>query len=137
MIVTYESFEDLDAFFGMVGGVYPHTDLDVVTWKYNKPDGKHIKAYWASLTSEEKEERLSHLYGRHCSEETRAKMSKSMAGLKKPSLHKGGTLVKNGNVVEFTCLSHFCKENGLSSGHVCELLQGKRKTVKGWKLWAH
>ena len=59
-----------------------------------------------------------------------------MSGLKKPSLHKGGTLVKDGVTVTFTCLRDFCKEHGLKSGHVCELLKGKRKSVKGWKLWA-
>ena len=71
------------------------------------------------------------------SETTKVKMSKSMTGIGKPSLHKGGTLVRDGEVVSFTCLSHFCKEHKLSSGHVCELLQGKRKTVKGWKRWEH
>ncbi len=136
---VYDSFTEIATALGMEDNVYPHTDLYDSSWTYNKPDGKHMRAYWASLTPEEKREVLkTHgMTGKTHSEATKAKMSKSMTGVPKPSLHKGGTLIKDGNVVEFTCLSHFCKENGLSSGHMCELLQGKRKTVKGWKLWAH
>jgi len=49
-------------------------------------------------------------------------------------LHKGGTIVApNGEVVEFDCLTDFCKEHGLSTGHVSEMMNGKvRKSVKGW-----
>ena len=51
----------------------------------------------------------------------------------KPKRRKSGTIISpKGEKVKFDCLSHFCKENGLSTGHVSELLNGKRKTVKGW-----
>ena len=51
----------------------------------------------------------------------------------KPTLHKAGTIISpNGEKVKFSCLTHFCKEYGLSTGHVSELLSGKRKSVKGW-----
>jgi hypothetical protein len=70
--------------------------------------------------------------GHRHSDETRKKMSKSQRGSTKRGLHKGGKIMKDGVVVEFDCLSHICKELNLSSGHVCELLQGKRRSVKGW-----
>ena len=71
--------------------------------------------------------------GHKHSEETRQKMSKSMTGLVKPGLHKGGSLVSpSGEVVHFTTISWFCQEHGLSTGHVSEVLSGKRRSVKGW-----
>ena len=56
----------------------------------------------------------------------------------KPGLHKAGTIIApNGEKVKFACLSHFCKEYKLSSGHVSELMSGKRNSVKGWKRETH
>lgn len=57
-----------------------------------------------------------------------------MRDAEKPSLRKGGSLISpNGKVVKFDCLSHFCKEHGLSSGHISEMINDKgRKSVKGW-----
>ena len=72
--------------------------------------------------------------GEKHSDYTKQLMREAALGKPKPSLHRGGALVRDGKVFEFTCLRHFCKENGLSSGHVCELLKGKRKSVKGWTL---
>lgn len=91
--------------------------------------------YWNNLTEEQKKERLKNngMVGKKHSEKTKEKMKKSATGSKKPHLHKKGRLIKDDKIVEFSCLSHFCKENNLSSGHICELLQGKRKSVKGWK----
>ena len=67
-------------------------------------------------------------------EETKRKMSKSMTGIPKPTLHKGGTVVSpTGEVVHYTTLSHFCQEHGLSSGNVSEMMNGKRHSVKGWR----
>lgn len=91
--------------------------------------------YWNNLTEEKRKERLKNhgMSGKKHSEKTKEQMKKSAIGIKKPTLHKKGQLIKDGKIVEFSCLSHFCRENNLSSGHVCELLQGKRKSVKGWK----
>ena len=93
------------------------------------------KMYWHNLSGEEKYKRLQNhgMTGKKHSSQTIEKMKKSATGSKKPTLHKGGKLIKDNKIVEFSCLSHFCKENNLSSGHICELLQGKRKSVKGWK----
>lgn len=106
---------------------------------YNKDALNHksntAALYWNNLTEEKRKERLKNhgMIGKKHSEKTKQKMRKSAVGTKKLSLHKKGCLVKDGKIVEFSCLSHFCKEYNLSSGHICELLQGKRKSVKGWK----
>jgi len=91
--------------------------------------------YWNNLTEEERIDRLKNhgMTGKSHSKKTKEKMRKSAIGKKRPYLHKKGCLIKNDKIVEFSCLSDFCKEHKLSSGHVCELLQGKRKSVKGWK----
>lgn len=91
--------------------------------------------YWKSLNDKERKDRLKNhgMCGKKHTKKTRELMSKSAMGTKKPSLHKGGKLIKDDRIVEFSCLSHFCKENNLSTGHICELLQGKRKSVKGWR----
>lgn len=68
------------------------------------------------------------------SEETKKKMSKS-APRSRPHLHRGGKIIKDGDVYEFTCLSHACKELNLSVGHLSELMSGKRHTVKGWRKY--
>ncbi len=94
-----------------------------------------VTLYWKNLSDEEKIKRLENhgMIGKKHSKKTRDKMRKSAIGKKRPTLHKSGRLIKNGKIVEFSCLSHFCKEYKLSTGHICELLQGKRKSVKGWK----
>jgi len=94
--------------------------------------------YWNNLSEDQRKERLKNhgMIGKKHSQKTKDKMSKSATGTKRPSLHKKGVLIKDGKVVEFSCLSHFCKEHKLSSGHICELMQGKRKSVKGWKKYA-
>jgi hypothetical protein len=73
------------------------------------------------------------MLGQKHSEETKLKMSKSATGIKRPSLHKSGKIIKDGKVFEFSCLSHAAKELKISCGHLSELLSGKRKSVKGWK----
>lgn len=142
--VTYD-FSAIDEALGVDGVCPPFCDIDIsseLTQRGTSP----AREYWAQFTKEERRAKMAKLSamrkkpgpgtGWYHTEATKAKMSKAATGTKKPTLYKGGTVVKDGNVVEFTCLSHFCKENGLSSGHMCELLKGKRKSVKGWKLWA-
>lgn len=73
------------------------------------------------------------MLGQKHSEETKMKMSISATGTKRPTLHKGGKIIKDNQIYEFTCLSHAAKELKISSGHLSELLSGKRKSVKGWK----
>lgn len=136
--ITYDSFEGIDAALGITGdGIYPHTDLNVDAKLCRGGSSKLTQTYWDNLSVEDKKERLSHLKGRVLSEETKSKIRMGHLNKEKTSLHKGGTLIKDGELFTFSCLSHFCKEHGLSTGHVCELLKGKRKSVKGWKLWAH
>ncbi len=93
--------------------------------------------YWNNLSEDQRKERLKNhgMSGKKHSQQTKDKMSKSATGIKRPSLHKKGSLIKDGKVVEFSCLTHFCKEHQLSIGHICELMQGKRKSVKGWKKY--
>jgi len=90
--------------------------------------------YWNNLTEEGKKERLKNhgMTGKKHTSQTIEKM-KNSSKKSKPHLHKSGRLTKNGEIVEFSCLTHFCKEHKLSRGHISELLQGKRKSVKGWK----
>ena len=89
-----------------------------------------IGKIWIDTSKDEKVKGYGMIHNQPHTEEAKQKMRESG----KPSLHKGGTVVSpEGKIVEFSCLSHFCKENNLSSGHICELLQGKRKSVKGWK----
>ena len=72
------------------------------------------------------------MLGRKHTEETKKKMSAS-APRSRPHLHKGGTVISpEGETVYYSTLSHFCKEHGLSSGHVSEMMNGKRRSVKGW-----
>jgi len=73
--------------------------------------------------------------GHKHSDNTKRKMSES-APKSRPHLHKGGTVISpTGEVVHYTTLSHFCQANGLSSGHVSEMMNGKRHTVKGWRKY--
>ena len=74
------------------------------------------------------------MLGQKHSEETKKKMSEA-AHKNKPHLHKGGKIIKDNNIYEFTCLSHACKDLNLSIGHLCEVMSGKRKSVKGWKKY--
>jgi hypothetical protein len=69
------------------------------------------------------------------SEETKKKMSIS-APKKRPHLHVGGKIIKDDIIYEYTCLRDACKELGLSSGHLSEMMNGKRKSVKGWRKYA-
>jgi hypothetical protein len=95
-----------------------------------------VALYWKNLKDDERVERLKNhgMTGKKHNSKTIEKMHKSSINIQKPHLHKGGKLIdREGNIIQFSCLSHFCKEYKLSSGHVCELLQGKRKSVKGWK----
>ena len=96
--------------------------------------------YWNNLSDKERMERLENhgMTGKKHSEETRKKMSKSATGTTRQTLHKAGTIIApNGEKVKFACLSHFCKEYKLSSGHISELMSGKRNSVKGWKRETH
>lgn len=103
----------------------------------NKRKSNQSAFYWNNLSKNERKERLKNhgMTGKKHSQETKMKMSKSALGRKNKSLHKGGVLEKDGVIVEFSCIAHFCQENNLSCGHICELLNGKRKSVKGWRKY--
>ena len=51
-----------------------------------------------------------------------------------PESQKGGRLMKDGVVYEFNCITHFSKEHGLNNCHVGNVLNGKRRSHKGWVL---
>jgi len=72
--------------------------------------------------------------GHKHSEEAKRKMSESHIGRKRPNLHKGGSVISpTGEIVHFNAIAHFCKEHKLSFGHVSEMMNGKRRSVKGWR----
>jgi hypothetical protein len=123
-----------------LGDVYIDTSEDEVWDCYSDAD-RNAKSnttamYWNNLSDEERVERLENhgMTGKKHSKETREKMSKSAMGTNRPTLHKGGTVISpTGKVVNYSTLSHFCQEHGLSCGHMSELMNGKvRKSVKGW-----
>ncbi len=89
-----------------------------------------IGKVWIDTFKDEEVKGYGMIHNRPHTEEAKQKMRES----EKPGLHKKGTVVSpTGEIVKFSCLTHFCKENKLSTGHVSELLNGKRNTVKGWK----
>jgi hypothetical protein len=78
------------------------------------------------------------------SDETREKWRKAFSG-KKPSektrigaiLHHQKTYTMkspDGEIITFTNMKEFCKENDLCNSKLCEVASGKRKTHKGWTL---
>jgi hypothetical protein len=84
---------------------------------------------WIDTSEDENVHGYGMIHNRPHTESAKQKMRETG----KPTLRKGGAIIApNGKIVKFDCLSHFCKENGLSSGHISELLNGKRKSVKGW-----
>jgi hypothetical protein len=141
--ITYISFESIDTALGIDGDVYPHSDICVDSVSMMPSPAK---LYWAQFTKEERRAKMAKISslrknpgpkgGHIVKQSTKDKIRKAHLNKEKPSLQKGGTVIKDGECVTFTCLSHFCREYSLSTGHICELLQGKRKSVKGWKLWA-
>ena len=85
---------------------------------------------WIDTSKDVEVKSYGMIHNRPHTESAKQKMRET----RKPTLHKGGTIVApNGEVVEFDCLTDFCKEHGLSTGHISEMMNGKvRKSVKGW-----
>lgn len=93
--------------------------------------------------SEETRSKLSESHkGWVPSEETREKWRKAFSG-KRPSentirgsiesTQKTYTLINpNGELITFTNMRNFCKENGLSNSKLCLVANGKRPSHKGW-----
>ena len=51
-----------------------------------------------------------------------------------PHLQKGGKIIsKDGEIVEFDCITHISKELNLTPSKLGAVLSGKRKSHKGWK----
>ena len=91
-----------------------------------------IGKLWIDTSNDEEVKHYGMINGPH-TEEAKAKMRATP----KPGLHKRGTVISpSGEIVKFSCMTHFCKEHKLSSGHISELMSGKRNTVKGWKRGA-
>lgn len=107
---------------------------------------KSHKKRWESgfRISEETRNKLSESHkGWVPSEETRQKWRNAFSG-KPPSDNtikasiethqKTYTLLSpDGNLVTFTNMSKFCKENGLSDSKLCLVASGKRNNHRGWK----
>jgi len=127
-------------------GMLPfEVDLDSANFEpfdcYSQPERERksniTSFYWNNLSGEERLGRLENhgMTGKKHSQETREKMSKSAIGIERPNIRKAGTIIApNGKKVKFRCISHFCKEHNLHKGHITEVLQGKRKSHKGWHL---
>ena len=89
-----------------------------------------IGSVWIDTSKDENVKGYGMIHNRPHTEAAKKKMRE----VGKPSLHKGGIVISpTGEIIKFECLTHFCKRYGLSTGHMCELLKNKRKTVKGWK----
>ena len=140
-MISYIYTERLGEIFNIpnIGILLVDTSMDE-KWDCYNDAATNIKKnttylYWNNLTEQERNDRLENhgMTGKKHSQKTIEKMRASRIGVQNQKLQKNGILQKEGVVVKFQCLSHFCKEHCLSAGHICELLQGKRKSVKGWK----
>lgn len=55
-------------------------------------------------------------------------------GCEYPKFQKSGKIIsKEGEIIEFNCISHICRELNLNPSHIGQVLSGKRKSHKGWK----
>ena len=131
--ITYNDFNVISDFFNMEPDLCPPvTDLNVDLMSNGDAMRGLVQQYWDGLSADERYNRLSHLTGRKKSDAEKEKISRAHKGKPKYYCRVGGALQKDGIIVSFDCTAHFCKEHKLSTGHICELLQGKRKSVKGW-----
>ena len=131
--ITYNDFNGIADFLDMKRDqVPPVTDLNVEFMPNGRATTGFLQKYWDGLSADERYDRVSHLTGRKKSDAEKEKISRAHKGKPKYYNRVSGALQKDGIVVSFECMTHFCKEHKLSTGHVCELLQGKRKSVKGW-----
>ena len=76
------------------------------------------------------------LWGKKMSKTWIRNMKKAVTGIKKPnSGHKKTykVLSPTNEVIEFIGLRKFCRENNLSVGCFCNVLNGKLKQHKGWR----
>ena len=136
--ITYNNFDAIDDFLGIERGQCPPvTDLDVELLSNGRAMSGIVQQYWDDLRDDERKERVSHITGRRKSSAERKKISESLRGKKQYHKRVGGRLIRDGEVVEFDCIKEFCIEHSLSQNHICHVLKGKRKSHKGWKLWAH
>ena len=131
--LTYNDFNTISDFLDMRRDQCPPvTDLNVEVMSNGDAMRGLVQQYWDGLSADERYDRTSHLTGRKKSDAEKEKISRAQKGRPKYYCRVGGTLQKDGVIVSFDCMSHFCKEHKLSVGNICELLQGKRKSVKGW-----
>ena len=55
-------------------------------------------------------------------------------GCEYPQFQKGGKIIsKEGEIIEFDCISQICKKLNLNPSHLGQVLLGKRKSHRGWK----
>lgn len=97
------------------------------------------------FVSEETKKKLSKShFGKRLSESTRKKMSEYWSGKSPSELARKNCILKNqksyilispdGVETEITNMAKFCRENGYDKGNMCELVRGKKKIYRGWKV---
>lgn len=137
MNITYESFDTIADALGMErGGCPPVTDLNVETLANGDAMRGIVQDYWDGLTDAERDYRTAHIRGRKKSDEEKEKIRQSKLGKQQYHKRVGGKLVKDGEVVEFSCIKYFCIERSLNRSHISQVLKGKRKSHQGWTKWA-
>jgi hypothetical protein len=103
--------------------------------------GVHFPGMKGQKHSEETKKKMSEIAkGRDMRKaiETSSKKRKGKPALNKgceyPQFQKGGKIIsKEGEIIEFDCISHICKKLNLNPTHLGQVLSGKRKSHKGWK----
>lgn len=134
--LTYNDFNGIADFLDMERDQCPPvTDLNVEVLSNGDAMRGLSKQYWDSFTAEERAEMCSHIANRVKSDAERKKISDAHKGREKYYNRVGGALIKDGKVVEFDCIKYFCIEHGLHNGHITQVLNGKRKSHKGWTKW--
>lgn len=113
----------------------------IVSETYEYISGNHFSGMLGKKHSEETKKKMSEIAkGRDMSKaiETSSKKRKGKPALNKgceyPQFQKGGKIIsKEGEIIEFDCISHICKKLNLNPTHLGQVLSGKRKSHRGWK----
>jgi len=101
-------------------------------------ESKRSQKVWASEGFRESHSEGLKRMWRERTDEKKASFSAKMSGVNNPNAKPlaGLKLMDPDGTIHTTieCLTSFAKDHGLSPGHLRSLLQGKRKSHKGWKL---
>ena len=108
--------------YGRKGEKHPH---------YGK---KHTEEYKTKM-SEERMGEKNPFYGKKHTEETRKKMSATRTGENNPTAKTFSVISPNREVIHSKNCSKFCEDNNLHKGAFSQVLNGKRKSHKGFRLY--